>query len=70
MSVYDKIKYYIGSLKPILHFTSVSGPLQKDGLKSKINSPTQINIGNYWLHCEDMIFPQLILKVRSLVGKL
>jgi len=25
------------SLKPVLHFSSVSGPLQKDGLKNEIN---------------------------------
>jgi len=25
------------SLEPVLHFNSVSGPLQKDGLKHKIN---------------------------------
>jgi hypothetical protein len=47
-------------LKPVLNFSSLSGPLQKDGLKKKINRMqkllTQINIGNYWLQCEVMIF--------------
>jgi len=56
----------------VFHFSSVSGPLQKDGLKNKINRrinlPTQINIGNEWLYREVMIFPQptRLLNVRNL----
>jgi len=61
MSVYDEMQISYRFSMSAFHFSSVSGQLQKDGLKNKINrcinSPTQINIGNEWLYCEVMIFP-------------
>jgi hypothetical protein len=55
--VYDKMQILNISLMPILRFSSVSGPLQ-DCLKTGCrNSLTQINMGNYWLHCWGHEFP-------------
>jgi len=31
---------------------------------------TQTNIGNYWLHCEVMVLPLLMLKLIRHLGKL
>jgi len=37
LSVYDKMQKLYRFCMPIFHFSSVAGPLQKDGLKNKIN---------------------------------
>ena len=37
LSVYDKMQILSRFSMPIFHFSSISGPLQKDGLKNKIN---------------------------------
>ena len=37
LSVYEKMQIFNTFFMPIFHFSSVSGPIQKDGLKKKIN---------------------------------
>jgi len=42
----------------VFHFSSVSGPLQKDGLKNKINRMHKLaHTNKYRLNCEISIFP-------------
>lgn len=56
---------YIGSFKPVLHFSSkqyspLSYRMNVKKITNKqrcITSPTQINIGNYRLHCDVILFP-------------
>jgi hypothetical protein len=34
-----------------------AGRVETQDKKGRIILPTQINIGNYWQHCEVMVFP-------------
>jgi len=68
-----KCQGYVGSL--CLSYISVQTvPCYRRFTNKTINRlhviATQIDIGNYWSHCDVMLVPTLTLILRSLVGEL
>jgi hypothetical protein len=43
--------------------------LEKYDKEAAYHCHTQINIGNSWLHCDVMLFPERLLKLRYFFGK-